>query len=164
MPRARKKPSDPRRLQTTDTGPDTPAQRAGAVYEKPKGGRPGEIHRRRVHPMELLHKTGAISTEQMVKASAVLDLYEETLLSPGGMSEYVDKQPDWGAISLNNCAANFAYASAIAAIPSGPVMTVFKRIILERVPLSRLPGCSSDGSMRRLQRNRLRIALDLVRA
>lgn len=159
MPRARRKPKD---FQTTDTGPDTPAQREGAIYERPRGGRPGERRKRKEHPLDTLLRCQSISLDQANRGRRALDLFEKMLCGGGGLSEYVNRTPDWAAIIAHAVEGGFAFGRAVSGIPRGPISRVFKQVVLEGYPVSRLPGCKTDNAMRRLQIARLRVALDAI--
>ena len=114
MPRARRKPAD---FQTTDTGPDTPAQRHGAVYEVPKDAPPGYKRKGRQHPLEAMAERGLISGVLRDKGLRALELYERTQLSPGWLQERVDKSADPSAVAVMMVAAAFDYAEAVRDIP-----------------------------------------------
>lgn len=163
MPRARKKPSKPAEFQTTDTGPDTPAQNWGVVFHRPKDGRPGDRRKLRQHPLERMAERGAITDQQKESGIAVLNLYERALPSGVGLSEFVDKSGDQGQIAALTAEASMRYAKAVEAISPGPMTQVFSHVVLDGKYLISFPGCRISHAARVRATNLLKNALDRLK-
>lgn len=146
MTKPRRKPHNPAQ-QTTDTGPDTAAQRYGAIYRPTKDGRPGEILKYRLNPLQAMQQAGELTVEEEAKGLAALDLYEKTQLSPGGIGEYVDKSANSDLSTVLQCDAGFAYAKAVSRIPHFCRPT-FNHVVERRGEIDDLPRCKTDADAR----------------
>lgn len=161
MPRARRKPHSPAAPQTTDTGPDTPAQRYGAVYRRPRDGRAGDVRKERLHPLEHMHAHGALNLAEKEAGMRAVAMFEATQKSGAAVREYVDGRADPDIAVVLKCDALFAYARAVAGIPSKS-RTVYRHVVEYGLPVGRLRGCS-DAKERRRQWLLLRAALAALR-
>jgi hypothetical protein len=160
MGKARRKPSDLKEFQTTDTGPDTAAQKFGVVYHRPKDGRPGERRKTRQHPLERMASHGAITEQQKDAGIAALNLYERALPGGGGLSEYVEKSMDCGQIAALTAEAKMRYAKAVRSVSPGPMTQVFSHVVLDCKYLIEMRGCRTSHAARQRMTRLLRVALD----
>ena len=160
MPRARRKPSDLKEFQTTDTGPDTAAQKFGVVYHRPKDGRPGDQRKTRQHPLERMASHGVITDQQKEAGIAALNLYERALPGGGGLSEYVEKSMDCGQIAALTAEAKMRYAKAVRSVSPGPMTQVFSHVVLNCRYLIEMRGCRTSHAERKRKTRLLKTALD----
>ena len=152
-----------------DTGPDTPAQRAGTRLE-PRVHRGQQVRgKRRDHPLDALHRCGVISEEQRDAGFDLLNAWCETQRSPEKNGIYVDNAPDWDAIALTAAERSWRWSALIARVPAQCRMVV-EHVVLEARPLHRLPRYLSsvrprvvDVQMARRYREDLRAGLDALR-
>jgi hypothetical protein len=160
MTKPRKKPAKLVDFQTSDTGPDTSAQKFGAIYKAPEGGRPGDKRKTKQHPLERMASHGAITDQQKEAGIAVLNLYERALPSGGGLSEFVERSMDCGAVAALTCEAGMRYAKAVRFVSSGPMTAVFSHVVLDGLPLIQFKGCRTSHAERQRKTRLLRVALD----
>lgn len=144
MAKARRKPSKPAiPLQWTDTGPDTPAQRQGATYSATRGGRDGEIIKRREHLLVALSsprtygsttRPELITGRQRDAGIALHDAWCETMRGSGPIGEHVDSSPDWSAIALAN-AERIGRFGAVSAFLPGHCRDVVLMVCIQQVDI-----------------------------
>ena len=156
MPRARNKP---KLFQTTDTGPDTPAQQYGAIYVRPKDARAGDVRKLREHPLERMAKRRAITDEEKERGLRAVDLYHATLRSRPQTVVFIDGSADPGAASVFACTAQLDYAKAVQNIPAR-TRRVFNHIVEEGRHMISLRGCRTNHAERQRQLKLFRHALD----
>ena len=121
-----------------DLGPDTPAQRTGTVLEF-RVHRGQQVQgRRREHPLDRLHRTGAITEPQRDAGFALLDAWCECQRSPEQSGVYVQNTPDWAALALQAAERNAAWSDLYTLVPRDS-RRVIGHVVIEGRPLYRLP-------------------------
>lgn len=179
MPRARKKPTAP--ACPFDQG--APAQfsvsaltldpragqrrasvngaRSGLTYrQEVVEGQPGVTRKRRVHPLEALHRSGKITDIQRDVGLALVDAYERTLTSRADpFAPRVDASSNPSARAVRQVEKLDAWARLIAAVPR-ECLPVVLHVVCEGRAIR--DGFAGDGHEAKAAIGRLVTALDHV--
>lgn len=154
MARPRRRPSRPSQLAQGDTGPDTAAQRAGAVVLELQEDNGAVFRRkRRDHALEIIQRRGDISARQMAAGLVLYAAAADTMRSPESAFSrvYVDASPQPDNVAIMQAERVGRLAAITQHIPRGCWPIVEAVCVRSVVPARGFDDCA-----------RLQVALDIV--
>lgn len=141
----------------------TPAQEAGTITEDVRDGREGVARRRRryrLHPLEMMAKSGTLTPAQCQAGLALHEAYCKTLMGPPAIREIVvDATTDYDALAVKRCDLLTSLAKMMQ-----PVTAEQKRVVWHVCceGLAIRNGLAKDGHQARAYVRELGGALDAM--
>lgn len=134
MPRARRKPWRPALPEGWDTGPDTPAQWAGAKLRPVRGTRGGQAIKVREHVIDGMLRGGQIDAEMHNKAEHVIDAFLMQFLTPSSHLR-VDRSASADEATVQQVDWMLRYSRMVSSVPIRSAR-VFRWVIELNLPLT----------------------------
>ena len=166
MPRRARKPYTP--PPQGDIGPDTAAQRAGAVILTIREDNGAAFRRkRRDHALDIMYAAGKLTDRQHKAGMILFDAHCETQLSPASAftKEPVDSTPDFSALILRAAERSAKFGRLYYAIPAamrGPVSHVAVCGLQLMAGNEVKPPYSADWRAEQSHRAMLQVGLDIL--